>query len=304
MKTQDQLQFEFGKSFRRCFGVYRKQVRRARQPHPEAVYDLRIASRRLMAALEAVHLLLRSNRAEKIRKRIGRIVKELGPLRDAQMQLELARTELTAGPCADEFIAKLEKHEKRLRRKASIEIARIHTDRLQRPLANLNRRVCRPLPDVDPDLFLFTLNSIIDATFAGVVDRRRKLDLHDHLTFHRLRVRFKTFRYLIEFLQSTLQIHTDQIEHMKRYQDTLGKMHDLMVLTAKAELFYKEHGARKPLEVADLRRLKGRLESMVRVFMADDAETIYDFWKSVPVRVSATESKQPIPSFSRHICPN
>ena len=158
---------------------------------------------------------------------------------------------------------------------------------MKKPVAAFNRRVSRPLVGVDPDHFLFTLNSIVDSTFARVVDRSRALDLHDHQTFHRLRVQFKTFRYLLEFLQAPLRISEDQIGRMKHYQDVLGRMHDLMVLIAKLERFFEKQGTRQPAQVVELRRLKGRLDAMLRVFMADDAPTVYDFWRSVPVRVSA-----------------
>ena len=288
MEEHAELQFEFGRSLEKSVASYRKQVRRAsRKLTPDAVHDVRIASRRLMAALDAVHLLLRSNKSVRVQKHIKEDLKNLGPIRDVQMQIELARTELRSGGRTDKFIEKLENQEKRLKRKAASEIGRIDTKKVKKPVAAFNRRVSRPLAGVDPDHFLFTLNSIVDSTFARVVDRSRALDLHDHQTFHRLRVQFKTFRYLLEFLQAPLGISEDQIGRMKRYQEVLGRMHDLMVLIAKLERFLEKQGTRQPAQVVELRRLKGRLDAMLRVFMADDAPTVYDFWRTGPVRVSA-----------------
>ena len=292
MEEHAELQFEFGRSLEKSVASYRKQVRRAsRKLTPDAVHDVRVASRRLMAALDAVHLLLRSERSARIRKHIKKDLRNLGPLRDLQMQIELARTELRSGGRTDKFIEKLEKQEKRLKSKAASEIRRIDTKKVKKPIAAFNRRVSRPLAGVDPDHFLFTLNSIVDATFARVVDRSRALNLHDNQSFHLLRVQFKTFRYLLEFLQAPLGISEDQIGRMNRYQDVLGRMHDLMVLIAKLERFFEKQGTRQPAQVVELRRLEGRLDAMLRVFMADDAPTVYDFWRSVPVRVSADALK-------------
>lgn len=218
-------------------------------------------------------------------------LQQLGPLRDAQVQLKAARTQLELAKGMAGFITRLRKRERRLRRSAAVQVRQIRTKGIEKHISSLCRKIRTPLPDADPDHFLSTLNSVGDSMFAAVVVRLRALNTHNPRTFHRLRIRFKKFRYLLEFLQPTLSIPDDPIEAMKPYQDALGEIQDLTVLIEAIEDFSENHGPRGATEAAGLlRKLNDSRDVRMQAFL-QNPETVFDFWKSVPVRLQTDESE-------------
>ncbi|HZN04526.1 MAG TPA: CHAD domain-containing protein [Candidatus Polarisedimenticolia bacterium] len=211
----------------------RKEVKE--EGDPDAIHDLRVATRRLQEVLDLFEPVLPREARERARRRIRRIRHDFAEVRDADVLYGLVRG-MRAGSAADEkgAIAPLER---RLRLKA---------DRLRRELsggdhgaprvAGIRKRLGALLEHLeerpaDPDL-------VARAARIGLARRARELERARRsaasgrpLPAHRLRVAVKRWRYALEILDaSSLGPFTEAIEAARRVQEKLGALHDLDVL--------------------------------------------------------------------------
>src|SRR5262245_39125417 len=68
----------------------RKTWKGVRQKMDEdSIHDLRVASRRVGAGLFLLEAILQDDRSSKARRRLKRLMKKLGPLRDVQVQISI-----------------------------------------------------------------------------------------------------------------------------------------------------------------------------------------------------------------------
>jgi len=279
------IQFEFAESLAASFVEYDDRLRRLRKGlSTEAVHDLRVASRHLMAALDSVHALLGSKKALRCRKRIKNRLQQLGSLRDIQVQLRAAQKQLGSGKTAENFIRNLQRQERELCRQNVAKIRGANAKNLRKAIAALHRRIAEPPTRTDSNRFLKTLNSIVDSDFETVVARLGALDSRDPRTFHRLRVRFKRFRYLLEFLRTIMSVPDDRVVRMKEYQDALGEIQDLSVLIKHLEDFVgpRKNGRQQDAELL-VRRLMRRRAARIRAFVPTSGEVL-DFWRPMPAK--------------------
>ncbi len=111
--------------------------------------------------------------------------------------------------------------------------------------------------------------------YTEVRQRKTRINPEQSATIHRLRVAFKKFRYLLEFLQpASTGIHKRQLKEMQSFQVMMGDIQDLSILLAHLDANAHRKGkpdkrVLQPL-VAELRR---RLAAHIAAF-ASNADTI------------------------------
>jgi CHAD domain-containing protein len=205
----------------------------------EQLHDMRVATRRLRAAL-ALFAGVLPGHARPLRDELGWLAAELGTVRDLDVQLQRLegwRDELPdedSGALAD--LARLLGREREIAREqllASLDSPRY--GRLVSEFASMlrpgpgqspgpqSRAALAPAVSVIPGLILARQRSAATAARQA----RRSRDPED---FHRLRIRCKRLRYALEFVSEIYDGRTrGVIRRVTRLQDCLGVMQDAQV---------------------------------------------------------------------------
>jgi len=201
------------------------ELDRTRQDfNPDAVHDLRVALRRCMAIAD-LHMALDPLEAwGEMRKIARRLFKPLGDLRDVQVMEEwIGHLAGAQDPAAIRLRTYLGDREVELRKLAAEGVAsfnRTNWLKLQNRLAK--RSLSLPLEDEVFQQFA------LERWQAAHDQHRQALRNRSRVSFHRLRIGLKRFRYTVEnFLPHRHELWGGDLRLL---QDVLGELHDLFVL--------------------------------------------------------------------------
>jgi triphosphatase len=243
--------------------------------NPEELHDMRVATRRLRAALKLYAEVL-PRRAEGYERDLRYFANALGEVRDLDVHLErLAEETSRNGDDLEEVVAVLEERQAEARRRM---LKALDSNRYERFVASFSgtlRRGRSPAPTAP----------ILEAAPALVRRRYKKVrKAADALTgdsapedFHDLRKKGKRLRYALEPLQGIYGKPSEKmVGFLKTLQDDLGDHQDLIVA---AELM-KEVGVAGDLPPRAVFSMGSMAESYVR----DAAEMRAGFLGSKPLR--------------------
>jgi triphosphatase len=242
---------------------------------PEELHDMRVATRRLRAALKLYKEVL-PKRAEHYERDLRFFAGALGDVRDLDVHLErLAGEASKDGEVLDEVFAALEERRTQARRRM---LEALDSDRYERFVASFSGTLRRgrspaptgPILEVAPDL--------VRRRHKKVRKDVESLD-GDSLPedFHDLRKKGKRLRYALEPLQGIYGKPAERmVELLKTVQDDLGDHQDLIV---SAELM-KELGVSGDLPP----RVAFSLGAMAERYAREAAEIRARFLGSKPLR--------------------
>lgn len=237
----------------------------------DEVHDLRVASRRLREGLALFSPVLPRRKFAKLSRKVKRVTRSLGDLRNAdEAFLFFSSLDSRESSGCREQTDQLVLHLAGLQKQAR--------ESLERQLAELDalgigkdfRALLRPAPfkkrSVDP----FTRTGL----FAGEAFAERVLLVEelfpaglreeDAVAQHRLRIAFKKLRYRLEILAPLLEDEGEELRRvLKRYQDLLGRLHDLDVFSEMVLERTPEGTGREEL----LRLLAARRAAMFAAFL-------------------------------------
>ncbi len=234
-----------------AYAVIRRQVRELFVHEPgtrlgddaEELHDMRVATRRLRAAMDIFATALPS-RAAAVREELRWIAAELGAVRDLDVQLaDMSQM----GQWADDWVGaghgtplahlrtllETERDEARTRLLDALDSAR--WERLLAALVALARQgPSRRVPGARVPAALAVpslLGQRHRAMRAAAKRARRSGVAHD---FHRVRIRGKRLRYSVEFTSALYGQHALRfIRELTRLQDALGRMQDAEVASSR-----------------------------------------------------------------------
>jgi len=269
------------------WNCYRKQLRHCREKSSEnAVHELRVATRRLLAQFVLLSCVAPSAGLEKTRRMLKRRMAALGDLRDTHVQLRFIDQQAASFPELDPLRAWLRRRERRLVKSAARKVNRFRTKKLGKWIAAMtedlaanagNSRARRQLT-----------STVVRATanaFAEAVRRRRAIDLADFRTIHQTRVAFKRFRYMVESLSPCLTgLSKRQLRALAYYQRKMGIIQDLEVMRCCVASFVREHRKTEASLLPFCRYLRQRRARALRSFLKS-ADRLFDFWP--PARLTA-----------------
>jgi CHAD domain-containing protein len=201
---------------------------------PETIHDLRVATRRVRAALSLWRGISDPRRLGRARRAVRRLGKSLGALREADVnvaQLRALAGGAGAEPAVCETAIAMElQRARRLRRKVRRDRSRFDMDSLRR---DLEKEVFRPA--AGPGLRRFA-GTIVAAANHEIRELGQKaLKSEETAAFHALRIRIKKCRYAVELLAPAFDrsIERRTLKSLKSLQDRLGGLQDLVVLRAR-----------------------------------------------------------------------
>lgn len=239
---------------------------------PEALHDMRVATRRLRAAARIFEASLPARLRRGLRGELRWLARLLGPVRDLDVQRAKLESFAAAAPaesraaldCLRDHLAG-----ERARRRDEM-IAGLDAVRYSRLLQRLDGfcSVCPSRRARDPA----AREPIAGAGRRAIRKAFRRLTRRGERTgavpraedLHALRIRAKRLRYLLEFLQElTGEPGRRLVKRLTRLQDLLGGFHDAVVAADVARAFVEKNAAR--LEPAQRAALDALLAAEVRL---------------------------------------
>ena len=254
---------------RQRLGALSRMLPSARAGDVTAVHQARVATRRLR---EVLPLVVKGSQLRKQIRRIRRLTRALGPVRELDVAL-LTLEEFTDSPdvprggvVALRQVIRQERTRMQADMRRTIDRARL--DRLERKLVSAARKRDKEAPRpsaVEPKR--------LAAARARAARRAERLQisienaaaiyLADRL--HEVRIAAKKLRYAMEIVRDLSGSRANaRITRLKRAQDLLGRIHDLEILIARTRAIQGSSNAPTLRISADMDLLVRRLEAECR----------------------------------------
>ena len=256
---------------------YRVQLKRCRAEFSnEAVHDLRIAARRMLALIQLLNSISPRPRLQKLSRAFKDQLDEFDDLRDTQVILAEVSETIQELPQLQKFQNHLQSVEenllKTLRKKLKVIDLFDVSKRIRKTSESLGA-------EADKDLLVPTLQAVDDA-FLLTKQRHSWIDSAQPATIHRMRIAFKTFRYMAEIIHPLLKGYPfDNLEQMNHYQALMGEIQDVEVIMQTLADFPSPASSFDPEPV---RRYYERRHAEATSAFIEDMNQIESFWRSTP----------------------
>ena len=257
--------------------IYRSELKNCRSEFTEeAVHDLRVATRRILALIQLLNSISPGPRLKKMARAFKDQLDEFGDLRDTQVILG----ELSG---IIQEIPQLEDFEQYLRSREEKILQDLHKQLKQRDtsgIADWIRKTRDALEEEVPsDLEALILDAVDDA-FLDVRQRLGWVDLNRSATIHRIRVVFKAFRYMVEIVNPLVKNFPPALlKQMNEYQTLMGNIQDAEVF-AKTLADFAE-SAPFPDQDAVQHYYQKRLTEVISAFVGA-MDQLHTFWRPAP----------------------
>ncbi len=236
----------------------------------EAVHDLRVAMRRLLALVDFLNFFAASPGLRKVRRSLKSHLDAFDSLRDTQVMLLETSQRLSELPEVEPFHRHLLKTEKRLLRRAQKDI-----EEIDNTYAKPIRAALKSLDSLPADVF-----SPVDDAYHTVLSRLAMIDPANVSTIHRVRIAFKRFRYSFEIVQPLLpDMPEDLPAQMHSYQTLMGEIQDAEVLLRTLEE-YNSRARKDGVDITPVRQFYERIHrERVEVYL-QNMDRVHSFWRA------------------------
>jgi CHAD domain-containing protein len=207
---------------------YRAELKRCRAEFSnEAVHDLRSAARRMLAFIRLLNSISPRPRLQKLNRAFKDQLDEFDDLRDTQVILAEISETLHELPQLEPFRDHLQNVEtnllKTLRKKLKVIDLFEVSKRIRRMRESLKSEAN---PDLVSEIF-----AAVDDAFLITKQRQNWINLAQASTIHRVRIAFKTLRYMIEIVYPLVpHFPTDNLRQMHDHQSLMGEIQDVEVI--------------------------------------------------------------------------
>ncbi len=251
----------------------RMQARRCRkQFSEEAVHDLRVAMRRLMALIDYLAFFSRPPALRQLRKHIKAHLDAFDALRDTQVMLLETSQRLADLAEIEPFHRYLLKAEKRLLKQARKDIQGIGDGYVKVLSSALKTAAESGYDALAP----------VDDAYQNVLRRLALIDANNTATIHRVRIAFKRFRYSVEVVKPLLAgIPDELLERLHAYQTLMGEIQDAEVILQALERFASRHPEYAEPLVRVQEYYHGIHAQRVGSYL-ERMNEVYSFWRSAP----------------------
>lgn len=202
----------------------------------DAVHAMRVASRRLRAFGVTFSDQLCDETRRRLEKKLRRVTRAAGALRDLDVQLERLEERRAAASneleqaAIEHLLELLTARRAEAARRAERRLDKVDIDAVRRVVRRAAREVMRglPSPDAQRAYALTLLNGLV----ADAAERLPPSDGHEHPEeLHHLRIDVKMLRYALELFEPLLGEHFAALHtRATTLQDLLGAHHDLVTL--------------------------------------------------------------------------
>ena len=224
---------------------YRGELKRCRiEFSNEAVHDLRVATRRMLAFIQLLNSISPRPRLQKLTRAFKDQLDEFDDLRDTQVILAEISEILQELPQLQDFQKHLQFSEEKLLRTLRKKIKQLESSEVTKRIrktheaieAETNSNLRSQVMQAVDDIYLITKQR------HGWVDPTRSA------TIHRVRIAFKSLRYMVEIIQPLLNgFPIENLKRMNDYQSLMGEIQDAEVF-AQTLADFSEHASFPDLE--------------------------------------------------------
>ena len=262
MKTQNQAagdeRAEILCTLKSGWAKYRRQLTRSqRRLSVDALHDLRVQTRRLLACLEVFSPVAGGlAKSATVRTALDKRLSALGPLRDAQVHLEEFDQARKAHPEIQPLHQGLRRRERRLLKAVMAKLKRTGTRKLGHRIGRFSRRLAAGLAEAHaPQKLRDAFARTVEAALGGLTAVCRA-DFQDHRAVHSTRILLKQLRYGADCLPPTMRsIPPAELKRVRAAISWMGRIHDLDVQLAR----FDKQVAKGHLALADARAYRGGL---------------------------------------------
>jgi CHAD domain-containing protein len=256
---------------------YLAQLERCRTEFSEdAVHDLRVATRRLMAIIQLLHSIEACRRLKKIIRALKKQLDEFDQLRDTQVILaEISRAVGEQSELRD-FQENQHLAEEQLLQTLGKKVAEFD-------ISKLSERVCKTqkaLEDSAEGALESEILQAVDDAYVRTRQRLAQVDLSQPRTIHRERIAFKTFRYMVEIIFPLLKdFPQTNLKWMNEYQTLMGNVQDAEVFSQRLSEYFTH------ASLSDLGSVRRYPEHRHAEAISDYAEHMNQlnlFWRPAP----------------------
>ena len=253
---------------------YRAELKRCRiEFSNEAVHDLRVAARRMLAFIQLLNSIAPRPRLQKLTRAFKDQLDQFDDLRDTQVILAEVSETIQDLPQLQKFQYHLQTVEedllKTLRKKLKVIDLFDVSKRIRRTRESLEA-------ETDDNLNSQVLQAVDDA-FLLAKQRHGWIDTAQPATIHRVRIAFKTFRYMLEIIHPLLEsFPTENLKRMHDYQALMGEIQDMEVIMQTLADFPTRKSS---LDFGPVRRYyEGRHKEATSAYI-EEMNQINDFWR-------------------------
>jgi len=258
--------------------TYRSELKRCQsEPTEEAVHDLRVATRRLLALINLLRAIVPNPRLQKLQRTLKKQFDGLSDLRDTQVMLMETSESLDELPEIASFQKYLNKRERRLLRSTAKAIKSFKYSGVRKQMDDVRKKILnRKLDTISNNLLLH----VVDNRFGKVIRLYQLIEQANPATIHQMRIAFKKFRYMMEIVYSQVPgFPEDNLKFMHDYQSVMGDIQDMEVFLATFEHFVERDTSYDPEPV--LHHYQQRHKKAVNAFI-DNMHQVNTFWRSSP----------------------
>ena len=277
---------------------YRLEIKTCKQEFSEeAVHDLRVATRRLMAVMDILRTLDPHPRTQKVRRVLKNQLDSLDDLRDTQVMLVDVYESVVNLPELESFEEYLLAREKKLLRRARKEIKALQLSELKRRIETSRALLEDNVQRRESTARLF---SVVDQAYARAMQAFGQIDASQSASIHRFRIAFKKFRYTVEIVSPGLKNYPESyLKQMHDYQSRMGDVQDAEVFLGALMHFAEQTDSLSMLESARQSFENHRTE-LISAFM-NSKEEIHLFWRAAPDQTFTWEKNhEPVHRSSRN----
>jgi len=256
---------------------YRAELKRCRAEFSnEAVHDLRASARRMLAFLQLLNYISPRPRLQKLNRAFKDQLDEFDQLRDTQVILADISETLQDLPQLQEFHMYLEDVEKGLLKTLRKKLKVIDLFDVSKRI----RRMHESLKTESDDNLIVPILQTVDDAFLATKQQRNWINPAQATTIHRVRIAFKTFRYMVEIIHPLLNdFPRENLERMHHYQSLMGEVQDVeVIMQALAEAPIRL----STFDPEPVRRYYERCHADAIAAYMELVDQLDTFWRSAP----------------------
>ena len=256
---------------------YRAELKRCRAEFSnEAVHDLRVATRRMLALIQLLNSISPRPRLRKLTRAFKDQLDEFDDLRDTQVILAEISEIIHELPQLQDFQKHLQFAEERLLRTLRKRIKQLESSEVTKRIRKTHEAIVAETNDELKDQIM----QAVDDVYLITKQRHGWVDVTRSATIHRVRIAFKAFRYMVEIVQPLVNdFPMENFKRMNDYQSLMGEIQDAEVFVQTLADF-SEHASFPDL--GPVRRYYKLRHADAITAYVQEINQLNTFWRSAP----------------------
>jgi CHAD domain-containing protein len=261
----------------KAWKTYLRELKRCRLEFSnEAVHDLRVATRRNLAVIQLLNSISPRPRLKKLMRGFKEQLDVFDDLRDTQVILAEISETIQELPQLHGFRRQQQYFEEKILTSLRRKIRKFQTSDLTRRI----RKAHETLEGASPEDYETPIFQAVDDAYLFTKERLGCVEVARPRTIHRVRVAFKSFRYMVEIIHPLLEkFPSEQFKWMNDYQSLMGEVQDAEVFMQTLTDF-AENAAFPDLKA--VRRYYERRHTEAIAAFVKEMNRLHGFWRAAP----------------------